>query len=75
MIKKNAIALYKLFEENFQNEIWFEKSWEPEVFDLYNSFTKKNISFFDCAGMILAKKINAKIASFDSFYPTSILIS
>jgi predicted nucleic acid-binding protein len=71
--QKNAIALYKLFEENFQNEIWFEKSWEAEVLYLYNSFTKKNISFFDCACMILAPKINAKIASFDSFYPLEIL--
>jgi predicted nucleic acid-binding protein len=71
--QKEAISMYKDFQDGFQNEIWFEKSWESEVFELYNSFIKKNISFFDCACMILAPKINAKIASFDSFYPAEIL--
>lgn len=73
--QKEAVSVYKDFQDGFQNEIWFEKGWESEVFDLYNSFTKKNISFFDCACMTLAHKINAKVASFDSFYPQSILIS
>ena len=68
-----AIKIYKEFTKDFQNEIWFEISWESEVFDLYNSFEKKNISFFDCACMILAKKINSKIASFDNFYPSELL--
>jgi predicted nucleic acid-binding protein len=73
--QKDAISMYKDFKDGFQNEIWFEKSWEPQVIDLYNSFTKKNISFFDCACMVLANKINAKIASFDNFYPAEILIN
>jgi predicted nucleic acid-binding protein len=73
MQQDKAIYTLESIRIIFPNAITFDIAWEAEVIDLYNSFTKKNISFFDCACMILAPKINAKIASFDSFYPPEIL--
>ena len=69
-----AIRINQQFLEQFTSEVYFEKSWEMEVYTLYDSFQRKNISFFDCACMIYAKKVNAKIASFNNFYPAEILV-
>ena len=68
-----AIAINTEFLNTFTQEIFFEKAWEVEVYNLFNSFQKKNISFFDCVCLIYAKKVNAKIASFDQFYPKDLL--
>ncbi len=70
----NAIEIYKQFQKDFQNEVWFEKKYEEDVLEIYNSFDKKNISFFDCACLYIARVLNCKIASFDSFYPAEILV-
>jgi predicted nucleic acid-binding protein len=69
-----AIEINKLFLETFTGEVYFEKSWETETYKLYNSFQKKNISFFDCACLHYAKMVKAKIASFDTFYSAEILV-
>jgi predicted nucleic acid-binding protein len=71
--QSEAVYTLESIRQRFINPIIFNHLWEAEVYDLYNSFDKKNISFFDCACMILAKKLDCKIASFDSFYPAEIL--
>jgi predicted nucleic acid-binding protein len=51
----------------------FNRDWEVEIISIYNSFTKKNISFVDCTVLFLAQKHNYKIASFDKFYSQELL--
>lgn len=51
-----------------------EKIHEQTLVELKNH-TKKNISAVDCSNLALAQKYKAKIASFDQFYPTQMLIS
>jgi predicted nucleic acid-binding protein len=51
----------------------FEREWEGDIINIYNSFSKKNISFVDCSILYIAKKLNAKIATFDKFYPSELL--
>jgi predicted nucleic acid-binding protein len=41
---------------------WFEKD-------------KNGTSYFDCANLIMAKKIGCKVASFDRFYPKELRVS
>ena len=71
--QSEAIYTLQSVRMRFESPIIFDPKWENSVYELYNSFSKKNISFFDCACMIYAKKVNAKIASFDNFYPAEIL--
>jgi predicted nucleic acid-binding protein len=47
---------------------------ETEIYKLYKSFSKKNISFFDCACQVVATNNNMKIASFDKFYAAELLV-
>lgn len=47
---------------------------EEEVWKEFYSHKKKNISFVDCANLVIARKYGMKIASFDSFYPSGILL-
>jgi len=51
------------------------KEWEKEIWESLFSYQRKNISFIDCANLEVAKNLNAKIASFDAFYPRDVLIS
>ena len=69
-----AIATLERIQEDFPNIINFNDKAEKEAFDLFKSFAKKNISFFDCACLVTAQKHGYKIASFDKFYPKEILI-
>ncbi|MFM7854712.1 MAG: type II toxin-antitoxin system VapC family toxin [Flammeovirgaceae bacterium] len=69
-----AVEILESIQYNFETEIWFEKDWQNQVFDIYKSQLNKNISFFDCSCLFLAQKYKAKIASFDQFYPPEILI-
>lgn len=69
-----AIEVLSLVRQKFDNPVIFDPKWENSVYELYKTFTKKNISFFDCGCLIFAKKVNAKIASFDSFYPVELLV-
>ena len=68
--KKTLIDIQDLF----LNIITFDQSMEKNTFSLYYQLDKKNISFFDCACLSVAKKNNWKIASFDKFYPPEILV-
>ncbi|MEI6728983.1 MAG: PIN domain-containing protein [bacterium] len=69
-----AVFTLQSIRENFTSVVAFDIDWESEVFDLYNSFEKKNISFFDCACQIIAQKFGYQIASFDKFYPKELLV-
>ena len=60
-----SLPLLMISHEEFEEDIWSE----------FLSYEKKNISFVDCANMVIAKRYNLKIASFDRFYPKSVLIA
>lgn len=70
-----AVEILEAINQNFAYELWFEQDWQAETFKIYSNQTKKNISFFDCSCLFLAKKFKWKIASFDKFYPKEILVS
>lgn len=56
-------------------DIVLELSFEDKqiIWSEFNSYSKKGISYFDCANLVMAKKLNYKIGSFDKFYPKDIL--
>lgn len=68
-----AIKILNQIQKDFSNILIFDQGWELEVYKIYTSFEKKNISFFDCACLFLATENNFKIASFDKFYPSDLL--
>ena len=70
-----AIAALELFENTFEDRFDFDTALEQKVIDYYKKSSNKNISFFDITCLIQAQNWNCKIASFDKFYPTSVLIS
>ncbi len=43
------------------------------VWNEFNRNTKDSTSFIDCANLVMAKKLDCKIGSFDKFYPKEIL--
>jgi predicted nucleic acid-binding protein len=47
---------------------------ENQIWQLFKSFDKKNISYIDCANLYFAKKNNYKIATFDAFYPQDMIV-
>ena len=55
-------------------DIFLKEDQTQSIWELFNNFKKKNISFIDCSNLYLAQKYNYKIASFDKFYPKEILI-
>ncbi len=71
--QSEAVKLLELIQGQFTDIYIFSADDEITTFKLYKSYTKKNISYFDCACLIVAQKLDAKIASFDKFYPTEIL--
>ena len=74
LTQDQAVATLERLQEDFPNIIDFQSKDEQETFKMFKSFVKKNISFFDCACLIVAQKHGYKIASFDKFYPREILI-
>ncbi len=59
----DLLVYYRLTEED-----------EKNIWQIFCNYSKKNISFVDCANLYLAQKLNYKIASFDKFYPSELLI-
>jgi predicted nucleic acid-binding protein len=53
--------------------IYVDEIQTVQIWELFNTFHKKQISFVDCSNLYLAKKLGYKIASFDKFYPKNIL--
>ena len=47
----------------------YKQAWEE-----FANYTKRGTSFFDCANLVMARKLKAKIASFDQFYPEDIRV-
>jgi predicted nucleic acid-binding protein len=70
-----AVKALEIFEELFENEFQFDTFLEAEIIKYYKKSKNKNQSFFDIACLVQAQKYDYKIASFDKFYPKSILIS
>ena len=71
--QKNAVKALNLFEDTFQNMFEFDALLESEIISFYKQSINKNQSFFDITCLIIAKKNNYKIASFDKFYPSDLL--
>ncbi len=57
VMRKNTSSILKLSPED-----------EIKTWDFFNSQKNKNISFVDCANVVIAKKLGLKILSFDKFY-------
>ena len=75
LIQSEAIETLSRIRESFVDIIKLSDEDEVQSFELYNSFTKKNISFFDCACLVIANNKDYKIASFDKFYPLELVSS
>jgi predicted nucleic acid-binding protein len=73
--QKIAIQALEIFEQTFDDKFNFDVTLEDKVLDLYKKSLNKNVSFFDVACLVQAQKYHWKIASFDRFYPSEILIS
>lgn len=72
--QSRAIKTFDLVQYNFNRVIRITEEDEKEIYKLYRSFNKKNISFFDCACQVVATKNSMKIASFDKFYNFDLLV-
>lgn len=46
-----------------------------DILNMFYSQRKKSTSMFDCANLVAAEHYGLKIASFDKFYPKTILIN
>jgi predicted nucleic acid-binding protein len=68
---KEVIENLNLFEPT---EIFFEPQEIEQIWHIFWSYQKKNISFIDCSNLYLAQKYKCKIASFDSFYSQNLLL-
>ena len=53
---------------------YIEQKDDTAIIKEFMSHQTKKISVVDCANLILAKKLNTKIASFDRFYPDEVII-
>jgi predicted nucleic acid-binding protein len=73
LTQNQTIAVLDLFIDTFENEFQFDIKLENQVIEFYRNSANKNQSFFDIACLITAQKYGYKIASFDQFYPKSIL--
>ena len=69
----DALEILQLFSEIPIQKIILTEEEKSLVWEDFFSYSKKNISFIDCANLVMAKKIQAKIASFDKFYPKKYL--
>jgi predicted nucleic acid-binding protein len=47
---------------------------EENIWKLFKSYTKKNVSFIDCANLYFAQKEGYKIATFDTFYTSEYVV-
>ena len=55
------------------NFINLDAKTEELIWKEFFSHQKKNISFIDCANLVIARKEKILIASFDKFYPKNLL--
>jgi len=81
-----ATTISRLYDQNISKEatknviemadIVIELDFKDKqtIWSEFNSYSKKGISYFDCANLVMARKLDCKIASFDKFYPKSILV-
>ena len=61
--------------DGFDPQIFFvDEQSEAEIWAEFHRHSKKNISLIDCANLVFARKLRAKIASFDQFYPAEFLV-
>ena len=73
LYQSEAVEILESIQSEFTNVYNLTKQDELSIFELFKSYSKKNISFFDCACLHITQKLDCKIASFDSFYPKEIL--
>ncbi len=68
-----ALRVLDGFSQTTLNPLDLSEKDEKETWDLFKSFKRKNISYVDCANIVVAKKNGFKILSFDKFYPKELL--
>jgi predicted nucleic acid-binding protein len=73
--QKEVIQYFDLIDWTALNYIFIDQDLENKSAEMYRSQARKNISSVDCANLVLARKLNCKIASFDRFYPKEYLLS
>jgi predicted nucleic acid-binding protein len=73
--QRKAIEALELFQYTFTDEFEFDTELDQSIVEFYKTSKNKNQSYFDIACLLTAQKLNCKIASFDKFYPSEILIS
>jgi predicted nucleic acid-binding protein len=72
--QRALFILDQLMDISFE-EYFIEQKDDVEIMKEFSSHSSKKISVVDCANLVLARKLKAKIASFDKFYPEEILIT
>ncbi|MFW5720198.1 MAG: PIN domain-containing protein [Candidatus Dojkabacteria bacterium] len=70
-----AVQLVQRLDESEIQLLDIDLKDEREVWSIFTSYVKKNISFIDCANLYFAQKLEYKIASFDVFYPEEYLLN
>jgi predicted nucleic acid-binding protein len=71
--QRALIILDQLMDISFE-EYFVEQKDDAVIMKEFMSHNSKKISIVDCANLVIAKKLNAKIASFDKFYPENLMI-
>lgn len=65
---KKAVEICSVLRKNTDSILKLSPEDEIKAWNLFNSQQTKNISFVDCANVVIAKKLGLKILSFDKFY-------
>ncbi|NCN87310.1 MAG: hypothetical protein COZ34_02140 [Candidatus Pacebacteria bacterium CG_4_10_14_3_um_filter_34_15] len=65
---KKAVEICSVMRKNASSVLKLSPNDELKTWDFFNSQKNKNISFVDCANVVIAKKLGLKILSFDKFY-------
>lgn len=71
--QKIAIDVVKQIIEMADVVLELDSQDKQKIWKEFNSHGKKGTSYFDCANLVMAKKLDCAVASFDKFYPKEIL--
>jgi predicted nucleic acid-binding protein len=72
--KRALEILEELMTVEFR-EYFIDQKDDEILLKEFQSHTTKNISTVNCGNLVIAKKLKAKIASFDKFYPAEYLVN
>jgi predicted nucleic acid-binding protein len=69
-----AVKIFNKIKSDFTNIVRISEEIEELVYYNFNKSKNKNQSFFDLACLVTAIENGYKIASFDKFYPSELLV-